>query len=70
MATTYYGLTWWQWLVVVLFASIESIGVATSPGELVGAFIGAAIVVYLFIRLLAMVSRSVRSRVGERVSKS
>ncbi len=64
MAKRRYGLVWWQWALVVLLATTESLGTATSPAGLVGAWIGAAIAFYLLARLFSTASRGVRSRLG------
>ncbi len=64
MATTYYGLTWWQWGIVVLWAIANGASVASGSAEFAGAVVGSGIVLYLIARLVATASRSVRRKTG------
>ncbi len=66
MAKTYYGLTWWQSGVVIVWAIVNAASVATGTAEFLGAIVGGGIVLYLLVRLTAMASRSLRTKFGRR----
>ncbi len=68
MATTYYGLTSWQWLLVAIAAFAQALTSTTGGAELLGGLVGAGIGYYIVARLLAMASRGVRRRVGRRLA--
>ncbi len=68
MATTYWGLTSWQWLVVAIAALMQAATAGSGGGVFAAALVGGAIGSYIFVRIAAMISRGIRGAVGRRLA--